>query len=423
MVNLEERFMIRDMYRKGQSISAIARQTGRDRKTIRKIIQAGLSGAGDKPARRRRPKGAKLVPFEGYLRQRIGEGVLNTRKLLRELKARGYEGGLTQLILYVQPYRTAREEQAVVRFETEPGQQAQVDWTSLGYLTLDGRQRRVYAFVMTLCYSRMMYLEFTTSTEVSTWLRCHQHAFEYFGGVPGELLHDNLKTAVLSRGAGGKIQWNPRYLDFALYYGFSPHPCKPYRAQTKGKVERSIGYVQQNFWVGLHFVDIADLNSQALEWVQGVANVRLHGTTGVTPLSRFDEERLQPLPLTRFDTSQITHRQATRDCLVHYRGNVYSVPAPHAGQMLLLKESEEGWLRIYTAEQQLVAEHRLAKGRYQRVIVAAHYAGLPQQIPKRKAALARQVDTPDRRVQPDLAEVVEARPLSVYAQLTEADHD
>jgi transposase len=417
MVNLEDRFMIRDMYRKGMGISAIARETGRDRKTIRKIIQAGLSGAGDQPARRRRKKGLKLAPFEGYLKQRIAEGVLNTRKLLRELKVRGYQGGLTQLILYVQPYRTSREERAVMRYETEPGQQAQVDWTSLGYISVDGRQQRLYAFVMTLGYSRMMYVEFTTSTEVNIWLRCHQHAFEYFGGVPREILHDNLKTAVLSRGAGGKIHWNPRYLDFALYYGFSPYPCKPYRAQTKGKVERSIGYVQQSFWVGTHFVDVPDLNSQVLEWLQSVANVRVHGTTGVTPLSRFGQEHLHPLPGTRFDTSQITHRRATRDCTVHYRGNVYSVPALHAGQMLLLKETEEGWLRIYTAEQNLVAEHRLVNGRFQRVVLKAHYAGLPQAQPGRPPALARQV------IQPELAPAVEARPLSVYAQLLEVDHD
>jgi len=417
MVNLEDRFMIRDMYRKGMAISAIARETGRDRKTIRKIIRAGQSGDGDQPARRRRKKGVKLAPFEGYLKQRIAEGVLNTRKLLRELKTRGYQGGLTQLILFVQPYRTAREERAVMHYETEPGQQAQVDWTSLGYISLDGRPQRLYAFVMTLGYSRMMYLEFTTSTEVTTWLRCHQHAFEYFGGVPREILHDNLKTAVLSRGAGGKIHWNPRYLDFALYYGFSPHPCKPYRAQTKGKVERSIGYVQQSFWVGTHFVDVPDLNSQALEWLQSVANVRIHGTTGVTPLSRFGQEPLQPLPGTRFDTSQITHRRATRDCTVHYRGNVYSVPSLHAGQTLLLKESEDGWLRIYTAEQMLVAEHRLAHGRFQRVVLDAHYAGLPQTQPDRSPALARQV------IHPELAPTVEARPLSVYAQLLEVNHD
>lgn len=417
MVNLEERFMIRDLHRKGLSISAIARQTGRDRKTVRKIINAGQSGESDKPAKRRRKKGEKLAPFEGYLRQRISEGVLNTRKLLRELKTRGYEGGLTQLILYVQPYRTSREERAVMRYETQPGQQAQVDWSSFGYISVDGRQQRLYGFVMTLGYSRMMYVEFTTSIEVSSWLRCHQHAFEYFGGVPREMLHDNLKTAVLSRGAGGKIHWNPRYLDFALYYGFSPYPCKPYRAQTKGKVERSVSYVQQNFWVGTHFADLADLNRQVAEWLATVASVRIHGTTGVTPVSRFADEALQPLPITRFDTSQITHRQATRDCTVHYRGNVYSVPAMHAGQLLLLKESEDGWLRIFTAEQQLVAEHRVAHGRYQRVIVEAHYAGLPQAPPPRPPRLARQV------IQPELAPTVEVRPLSVYALLLEVEHD
>jgi len=139
---------------------------------------------------RKHKQATKLGPYEGYLKQRIGEGVLNTRKLLRELKARGYQGGLTQLILYVQPYRTSREERAVLRFETLPGQQAQVDWGSFGYISHEGRQQRLYAFVMTLGYSRMLYLEFTTRTDVSTWLRCHQHAFEYFGGVPEEMLHD-----------------------------------------------------------------------------------------------------------------------------------------------------------------------------------------------------------------------------------------
>ncbi len=150
MVNLEERFMLRDMHRKGLSISEIARQTGRDRNTVRKVIQAGQSPAGDKPARRRGKQGQKLASFEGYLKQRIGEGVLNTRKLLRELKARGDQGGLSQLILYGQPYRTSREERAVMRYETEPGQQGQVDWSSFGCIRLEGRQHQLYALVMTL---------------------------------------------------------------------------------------------------------------------------------------------------------------------------------------------------------------------------------------------------------------------------------
>jgi transposase len=412
MLNLEDRFMIRDLHRKGVSISEIARQTGHDRKTIRKIIKGELA---PRPVRRRRKQPTKLAPYEGYLKQRIGEGVLNTRKLLRELKVRGYQGGLTQLILYVQPYRTSREERAVRRFETQPGQQAQVDWGLFGYISHEGRQQRLYAFVMTLAYSRMMYLEFTLRTDISAWLRCHQHALAYFGGVPQEILHDNLKTAVLSRGAGGKIHWNARYLDFALYYGFTPYPCRPYRAQTKGKVERTIGYIRENFWVGTHFVDLDDLNAQRWEWLASVANVRVHGTTGVSPLSRLSEEQLQPLPRQHFDTSLVVHRRAGRDCTIHYRGNVYSVPALHAQQMLLLRETEDGRLCVYTAEQQLIAEHRVLKGRFQRSLVASHYAGLPSPALPRPPLLARQI-APHLQ---DLAPQVETRPLSLYGQLLE----
>jgi len=390
---------------------------------VRKVIRTG--GAAAPPVRRRRKQPTKLSAYEGYLKQRIGEGVLNTRKLLRELRERGYHGGLTQLILFVQPYRTSREEGAVVRYETQPGQQGQVDWSSFGYIIEKGQQRRLYAFVITLSYSRMLYVEFTTSMDISTWLRCHQHAFEYFGGVPRELLHDNLKTAVLSRGAGGKIHWNPRYLDFALYYGFTPQPCKPYRAQTKGKVERSIGYVRQNFWVGTHFSDLDDLNRQVLSWLAEVANVRIHGTTGMQPVGRWSQEALPPLPGQRFDTSLITHRRASRDCTLSYRGNIYSVPAAHAGQMLLLKETEDRRLLIYTAEQILVAEHRIPNGRHLRLLLDEHYAGLPKAA-TRPATIAA---TGARQVQPTLLElavfvpVVEVRPLSIYAQLVEDDHE
>ena len=180
-----------------------------------------------------------------------------------------------------------------------------------------------------------------------------------------------------------------------------------------------MGYVRQNFWVGTHFVDLDDLNGQGLEWLTSVANVRVHGTTGVPPLSRMPEEKLHPLPPQRFDTSLLTHRRAGRDCTVHYRGNVYSVPALHAQQMLLLRETEDGRLGIYTAEQTLIAEHRLVSGRFQRCLVAEHYAGLPRSAPRQPALLARQV-TPDLR---DWAPQVETRPLSLYAQLLESDHE
>lgn len=414
MLNLEEKYMIRELHRKGVSISEIARQTGRDRKTVRKALKGTLTS--EKQPRRK--KATKLGPYEGYLKQRIAEGVLNTRKLLRELKERGYQGGLTQIILYVQPYRTSREERAVMRYETRPGEQAQVDWGSFGYITQNGRQQRLYAFAMVLGYSRMLYVEFTTRMDVSTWLRCHQHAFAYFGGVPEVILHDNLKTAVLSRGAGGKVQWNPRYLDFALAYGFTPQPCKPYRAQTKGKIERSIRYVRQNFWVGSAFVDLEDVNGQMRHWLATVANCRVHGTTGIAPITRMREELLHTLPAHAFDTSVVCYRRAGRDCSVHYRGNVYSVPAAYAQQTLLLKETETGQLCIYSAEQMLIAEHRLVSGRFQRSLVAAHYADLPLTSPRSTPALARQVALPVWLEAPH----VETRPLSLYTQLLEENH-
>src|SRR5579859_5727065 len=214
MVSIEEKLTVLEMYRKGVSISEIARQTGRDRKTVRKAVNKPQTTQGKRKktvVKRER----KLAPFEGYLKKRMEEGVYNSRKLLRELQERGYSGGLTRLIEYLQPFRPAREERAVMRFETEPGQQAQVDWGSFGDIDYEGRQRRLYVFVMTMCWSRAMYVEFTVSGSTDWFIRCHQHAFEYFGGVPQEILHDNLKNAVITRDRSRRIIWNERYLDHA----------------------------------------------------------------------------------------------------------------------------------------------------------------------------------------------------------------
>jgi transposase len=398
---------MKGQYRKGVSISEIARQTGRDRKTIRKAVTGASQPSGKKRQRRARAV-RKIDRFERYLKQRMNEGVYNTRKLYRELRERGYTGGLTQVIVYVQPYRPRHTESVVMRFETEPGQQAQVDWGYFGTMEHEGRQRKLYVFVMTLCWSRAMYVEFTVNSTTDGFIRGHQHAFEYFGGVPHEVLHDNLKSAVISRDGAGRIVWNERYLDFATYSGFAPHPCRPYRAQTKGKVERGIGYVRQNFWCGLHFVDLADLNTQALGWMNEIANPRVHGTTGEIPFERLTKEALQPLARQRFDTSIKTERYASRDCLVSYDGNFYSVPAAWANQMLLVKETEDRQLIILNAFGEVVA----------------HYAGLPVVAAKARPAQAIQTpaSTPDDLLAwPTLQ--VETRPLSIYGQLSEVYHD
>lgn len=269
MLTVEDRFMIKDLYRAGVSVSDIARRTGHDRKTVRRSIAAPVLPA-QPPTRAPRP--CKIDPYVPYLQQRLALGVFNARKLFAELQQRGYPGRESQVRAWVQVRRPPTVPTATLRFETAPGEQAQCDWGHFGAIRAAGVQRRLYGFIMTLGFSRVMYLEFTLSLDMAWWLRCHQHAFAYFGGVPRTVLHDNLKSAVLGRDPDGTIRWNPRYLDFAAHVGFTPRACAPYRPQTKGKVENGVGYVRRNFWVGLEFRDLADLNGQSVAWLDGTAN-------------------------------------------------------------------------------------------------------------------------------------------------------
>jgi transposase len=416
MLNVENRFMIKDLYRRGVTISEIARVTGYDRKTVRAVVTGPLSPAPQK--RKARP--SKLTPFVPYLEKRIEEGVLNCNKLLAEVRRQGYRGGKSLIKGFVQPYREARRQEATERFETEPGEQAQVDWGHFGFISHHGRRCRLYAFVMTLGWSRAMYVEFTVSADAAWWLRCHVHAFRYFGGVPRVVLHDNLKTAVLHRDADGTVHWNPRYLDFADYHGFTPKPCQLYRAQTKGKVESGIRYVRGNFWPGLTFADLADLNCQGRDWLDLTANVRVHGTTGEVPFTRLSLEPLQSLTgRLDYDTSLTSFRRVTKDCVVSYGGNYYSVPSQYVRKTLKLKETEDEQLVVYDAQDDEVACHRLLYGRNQRSIVPAHYQGIRRGSLQAKRAVARQLPPLETLVDLPPAPEVESRPLSWYDQVLE----
>jgi hypothetical protein len=215
------------------------------------------------------------------------------------------------------------------------------------------------------------------------------------------------------------VHFNARYLDFAGYYGFTPQACRPYRAQTKGKVEAGVRYVRINFWPGLRFVDLADLNRQGRDWLDDTANVRIHGTTGEAPFTRLPQERLQPLlGKAVYDTSLVSFRRATKDCFVSYGGNHYSVPSEYARKTLKLQENETGQLLILNAQAELVTEHRLVSGQHQRIAVPAHYAhiGKSERAPKRAPALQIvPADSLTGLAAPD----VEARPLGWYDQLLE----
>ncbi len=343
---------------------------------------------------------------------------MNARKLYAEILAQGYPGKESKVREFVHDRRPEQEPSGSIRFETAPGEQGQVDWGHFGFITHQGRTCRLYAFVMTLGWSRACYVRFTTSSDTTWFIRCHLHAFAYLGGVPRHLLYDNLKSVVERRDADDMVHWNPRFLDFADVAGFSPQACKPYRPQTKGKVENGVKYVRGNFWPGLHFRDLEDLNMQALTWLNTTANPRVHGTTGEVPFTRLRLEGLQPATKAfSYDTRVMTTRRSSKDCLISYEGNLYSVPAAYARKALQVNITEAGELVICSQLGQELARHRILLGRRERSVQADHYQGLGIATPRQERASALQELLPSTPSPFWDAPIVEVRPLSAYDQV------
>jgi transposase len=322
-----------ELHAAGHSIRNISKQTGIARNSIRKYLRA--EGLPEKKTGKVRFK--KIEPYRDYLQSRLADGVDNAVVLLRELKAQGYQGGYTALKEYLHPGRSQKQknERPTMRFETEMGQQAQVDFGKYAYLDPSGQVRHVWAFVMVLGWSRALYVEFILKADTSAFLRCHLNAFDAFGGVPHTCLYDNTKLVVLERDDQGEPVWNSLFLDFALQAGFVAHLCQPYRPRTKGKVERGVGYVEGNFWTGGKFTDLADLNQQGQVWLDTVANIRVHGTTREKPCDRLVLERphLRPLPVReRLRPFMVQSRKVGWDAFVAVSGAYYGVPSEVCGQ-------------------------------------------------------------------------------------------
>jgi transposase len=237
---------IEALKRQGLSVQAISELTGYDRKTIRKYL---ILPDGIPVYRAREPQASKLDAFKPYLQERLAAGVWNARVLFRELRERSYSGSYTILTDWLRPQRESARVVAVRRFETPPGKQGQVDWGHLGDIELDGREHKLWGFTLTLGYSRMMMAEAALDQKLGTLLRLHEEAFRQLGGVPEEILYDRMKTVWLETDRRGEIVWHPVFLDFARYWGFTPRLCRPYRAQTKGKIEAGVKYVRRTFCV------------------------------------------------------------------------------------------------------------------------------------------------------------------------------
>ena len=302
-----------------------------------------------------------------------------------------------------------------MRFETAPGEQAQMDWGHFG----NWGGKRLYGFALTLGWSRMQYVEFTQRQDVETLLNCMVHAFHYFGGVTATVLTDNMKTVILDY-IDGQPRFHPKMLDFASYYGFVPRVCHPYRPQTKGKIESTIRYIKSSFWPGLEFGALAELNRQALDWC-GEANRRVHATTREVPLERWLREGLAPLNgQPDYDTSYVSHRQVAKDCLVSYRGNRYSAPHHYAGKSVVVREPlDSSMVRIFH-QRELIAQHRLGTGKGEMIVDPAHYARLPRRerilTLTAPAAIAELTPGPGVGLHHPVP-VVELRSLAIYEEV------
>jgi transposase len=320
--------MILELHRQGLNISEIARETGMDRKTIRKYIDTGVQAPRYGP---RAPRPRIIDRFAEYVTQRIRQYPgLSIERLLREIRASGYAGGRTALGDLVRQVRPRREGRFEVRFETPAGHQAQVDFAHFETVFDDAptQMRRIWLFSIVLGHSRYLWGRFVEHQDLQTLLRCHIEAFEHLGGVPREILYDRMKTAVLSENAERHIIYNAKLLALAQHYGYVPRACKPYRAKTKGKVERPFRYIRQDFFLARRFTNLGDLNAQLRQRLDTVANVRTHGTTERVVTEHFVEERptLQPLPVATFNAVIRLERRVSREGMVAVGGNYYSVP-------------------------------------------------------------------------------------------------
>lgn len=372
MVKTGELMMILDLHRQGLSNAAIARRTGQDRKTIAKYISRGLELPAYGP---RAPRQTLLAPFEAYLRERVSAfPEMNGTRLFREIKDRGYSGGYTTVKSFLRTIRPAPPTIFERRFETPPGRQAQVDFAHFKTRFTDApdTERIVWLFSMVLGHCRFMWARFVEHQDLATVLRCHMAAFEAIGGVPEEILYDRMKTAVLGEIDDRGIVYNPKLLDLAGHYGFLPKACKPYRAKTKGKVERPFRYVREDFFLGRDFANPDDLNRQFRIWLDRVANVRSHATTGRIVAEHFEEERphLRPLPAGPYNAVLKLDRRVTRDGMVSVGGNLYSVPDGTARRVVEVRTLANA---VHILDNnKLIASHPILDGSGRRQVTAGH---------------------------------------------------
>jgi transposase len=362
--------MIRHYLRQGEPKAIVARRFGVSRQTVYNHLKESVGETAEAT-----PRPSKLDPYKEYLRSRLEKFDLPATVLLREIRDRGYAGGVTILKEFIRPIKNKKCKKLTERFETEPGRQAQVDWGECGLIDVQGTRRKLYVFVFVLGFSRMLFVKFTTSTRRHVLHQCLQEAFEQLG-IPEEVLIDNMKQAVEAHTKEG-VRYAREFLDFCEHYDVLPVATPPYWPRAKGKVERGVGYVKHSFLEGRSFTDLADLNRQVGHWLDSVANVRLHGTTGRIPAEAYLQERLRMRvyeAAPRFDTRPAEVRKVHLDAHIRLENVFYSVDPGAVGRSVVVKVAGGAvgdLIEVFLGDR-VVATHRRPPQGTQRVTLPEH---------------------------------------------------
>jgi transposase len=401
MIDYQQFCQIKQHQAEGLKAAQIAAAEGLDERTARKWMA--------EPRYRPRQSASrpsKLDVYRDRIRAWLERHPFSAAQIYQKLRQEGYAGGVTIVKDYVRLARPPRRP-AFLSLSFAPGECAQVDWGQYGTIPVGTTRRRLSFFVLTMGFSRLLFVAFTLSERMEQWLACHVRAFEFLGGVPRRIMIDNLRSAVLCHPPGGPACFHPRYLELAAHFGFEPVACPLGQAHHKGRVERSVGYIKHNLLDGQELAGLPALELEGRRWLDEVANQRVHRDTRRKPAEAFVAEEkpaLLPLPIRSFDSSVTLPVRASRQFRAEYDGNRYSVPSEYAGQLLTLKAYADRLLFYHRAADSgahnLVAEHLRSydRGRdvsnpeHERALLVERRRARSQQVYRRFLLLTPQAD-------------------------------
>jgi transposase len=361
----------------GMKIETVARRFGVHHSVVRRSLREPGGAVADTV-----PRPSNLDRWKPYIVERLTDlPELTSARIFADLRSRGYQGSAKHLRRYVSQVRGPKNRKAYLRVEFEPGEQAQVDWGSFGYLRVGKSQRPLSVFSMVMSWSRALYIDFSLDQQMETFCRMHRQALEFFGGVPRKVVYDNLKSVVLSH-VGPTVQFNPRFLGFAGHYLFEPTAAPVRYPQFKGRVEGSIKFIRHSFFYGRTFQSLEDVRAQAARWRDEVANLRIHGTTRERPLDRLllERRRLRALPKHPFDTDLIIPLVVSKEARIRFDTNSYSVPPGHVGKTVHLR-ADDCRVRVLCSGTE-IATHARSWDKHRHIEDPAH---VEQLLDRRKA--------------------------------------